>query len=223
MPAFATLQATPLESAPVVRGVVSMPRRGAWTARLLVDSEIAPSGFVTLSTNEGAVSFVGSVVRGAAVYGRVEVLLVGGRHGLLAELPARAYRSIPARLVLEALLAEAGEELAPASDAGLLAQQLPAWTRSLGRASEGLDRLCAALGASWRINRAGQVLVTAIEAAPLSSSTGQLLEDAPGEGFRSYTLDRLDLEPGTTFDALPVAHVTHEITPERIRSRVWFA
>lgn len=218
MPAFATLQ-----GAPVVRGVVSMPRRGAWTARLSVDSETAPSGLVTLATNEGAVSFVGSVVRGAAVYGRVELLLVGGRHGLLGELPARAYRSIPVRLVLEALLAEVGEELAPTSDAELLAQQLPAWTRPLGRASEGLDRLCAALGASWRINRAGQVLVSAIEAAPLSSSTGQLLGDAPGEAFRVYALDRLDLEPGTTFDALPVTHVEHDITPERIRSRVWFA
>lgn len=218
MPAFATLQ-----GAPVVRGVVSLPRRGAWTARLVVDAEQAPSGLVTFTTNEGTVTFTGSVVRGAAVYGRVEVLLVGGRLGLALDLPPQAYRSISARLVIEALLGAVGEELAPASDAELLAQLLPNWTRQLGPASRSLDRLCAALGASWRINRAGQVLVTSAAVALASSSVGQRLDEAPGEAFRVYTLERLDLEPGTTFDAQMVTHVEHDITPERIRSRVWIA
>jgi hypothetical protein len=148
---------------------------------------------------------------------------VGGRQGLGQELPARVYRSIPARLVLDALLAECGETLAPASDADLLAVQLPHWTRLAGPASQGLDQLARALGAGWRIDRAGQVLLSALGSAPASRSKGERLDDAPGEGYRVYALDQLDLEPGQTFDALPVAEVEHEITAERIRTRVWFA
>jgi hypothetical protein len=217
MPAFATLNGTA-----VVRGAVSLPWWGAWTARLTLDAETAPSGPVVLTTNEGAVTFAGTVVRGAAVYGRVEVLVRAGGPGLDQQLPPRVYRSIPARLVVEALLGECGEALAPDSDAQLLDQQLPHWTRLAGPASRGLDRLMEALGARRRFNRAGQVLVTASASTTPSTTTGQRLDDAPAEDYRVYALDRLDLEPGQVFDGRTVDAVEHEISPDRIRSQVWF-
>lgn len=216
MPAFATLQ-----ERPIVRGTLSLPRRGAWTARLLVDTDKPLEGAVTLATNEGAVRFEGWLARGGVAHGRLEALVVGGRGGLARRLPARSYRSIPARLVLLALLSEAGESLATSSDSEQLGQQLPHWTRLEGPTSVNLDRLCEALGGRWRVDRAGQVLVTRLAASPPSTSRGERLEDTPGESSRLYALERLDLEPGTTFDGLAVAAVEHEISPTRIRTRVW--
>ena len=216
MPTFATLQ-----ERPVVRAALSLPLRGAWTARLLVDTDKPLEGAVTLATNEGAVRFEGWVARGGVAHGRLEALLVGGRGGLARRLPARSYRSIPARLVLQALLSEAGESLASTSEAELLDQQLPHWTRLEAPTSVNLDRLCTALGARWRVDRAGQVLVTRATASPASASRGERLEDAPSESSRFYALELLDLEPGTTFDGLAVCAVEHEIAPSRIRTRVW--
>ena len=221
MPAFASLNGST-----VIEGTISLPRSGAWTARLVLDAEAAPTGPVTLATDEGVVLFQGAVVPrrgGVAASGRVEVLLVGGARGLGKQLAPRAYRSLPAHLVLEDLAREAGETIAPSSDADLLGQQLPHWSRLGGSMSRGLDRLVSALGGSWRVNRAGQLLVTTAGAASPSTSKGDRLDDAPGEAFALYSLEQLDLEPGTTLDGQVVAEVEHEISADRIRSRVWFA
>lgn len=220
MPAFASLNGST-----VVRGVIALPRRGAWTARLMLDAEAMPTGPLTLTTNEGQVSYQGALVprRGAPVAGRVELLMVGGAGGLATPLPPKAYRSLPARLVLDDLARGAGETIDPASDAALLARQLPHWVRLAGTMSRGLEQLVSHLGGRWRVTRAGQLLVVGPDAAPPSGSKGQRLDEAPGEAFALYALERLDLEPGTTFDDRVVEQVEHEISPDRIRTRVWFA
>lgn len=218
MPAFASLN-----DLPVTRASITLPRRGAWHARLWLDAEQAPEGAVVLATNEGAVTFRGTVVRGAEVHGHVELLIVAGAAGLGDELPPRTYRNISARLVAEDLLREAGEALSAATSSTLLERTLLHWVRLGGATSEGLNRLAEAIGASWRLDLGGQVLLQAPGAPTASPSTGLQLDAAPGEAFRLYALDRLDLEPGTAFDGGVVTQVEHEIRAERIRSRVWFA
>jgi hypothetical protein len=218
MPAFATLAGASVLAASLV-----LPRRGAWHATLTLDTDVPPSGAVTLATDEGAALYQGSVVRAREVYGRVEALVVGGKGGLAKQLPPRRYLSVPARLVLVDLLTEAGEALSGASDASVLATQLGGWTRLAGTAGDALARLCEALGASWRVGLDGSVRLFA-QSAPGEATTtkGLKLDDAPGEASALYALDRLDLEPGQLLDGRRVNRLEHTISAGSIRSKVWF-
>lgn len=219
MPPFATLAGLTM-----LQATISLTRCGTWVARLMLDAEQPPTGPVTLTANEGAVLYQGTTIgaRTRAAEGRSEAVVVGGAGGLARELPPRAYRSVPARLVIEDLLREAGEQLHPDSSAALLGQQLPHWSRLAGRTSHALDQLSLELGAGWRIGLDGRVLLRrADEPRPLSTTRGELLREHPGEGLRVYALERLDLEPDTILDGRLVVAVQHEISFERIRSLVW--
>lgn len=218
MTAFATL-----DGVPVLRGTLALPRRGAWSASLVLDTDTPPTGAVTLVTDEGAVTYRGTVVRAREVYGRVEVLLVGGAGRLATVLPPRRYLTTPARLVWQDLLSEAGEAASATSDATLLATQLPSWTRLRGQAGDALARLGAALGAAWRVRLDGTVQLTAAEASEATSRQGdQQLDAQPADASALYALARLDLEPGQLLDGRRVSHLVHEIDAGSIRSKVWF-
>ncbi len=221
MPAFAQL-----DNLVVLRADVRLPRGGVWTATLTLDGDTVPTGRVTLTTNEGAVSFAGTVVprfSGVSATGRVEVFMVGGAGGLARPLPARSYRNTTARQVVEQLASESGEALSSASDAALLATQLPHWSRFRAPASQSLDALAAALGATWRIDRAGQLVVLPTSTATTATTTGQYLGDDPTAGAALYALDLLDLEPGQAINGRVATAVHHRITSDAIRSRVTFA
>lgn len=218
MTAFATLNATP-----VLRGTLTLPRRGAWSALLVLDTDTAPSGAAALVTDEGATSYQGTIVRAREVYGRVEVLVVGGAGKLAAQLAPKHYTSVSARLIWADLLTDAGEASSAASDSSLLATQLPGWTRLAGAAGDAMARLCATLGATWRVGLDGQVRLTAAGASQAVKRKGdQQLDAAPADATAVYSLAALDLEPGQLLDGRRVSQLLHELDAGRIRSKVWF-
>lgn len=218
MTAFATLNDTP-----VLRGTLTLPRRGAWSASLVLDTDTAPSGAAALVTDEGATSYQGTIVRAREVYGRVEVLVVGGAGKLATQLAPKHYTSVSARLVWADLLTDAGEASSAASDASLLATQLTGWTRLAGAAGDAMARLCATLGATWRVGLDGQVRLTAAGASQAVKRQGdQQLDAAPADATAVYSLAALDLEPGQLLDGRRVSQLLHELDAGRIRSKVWF-
>lgn len=218
MTAFATLN-----DVPVLRGALTLPRFGAWSALLVLDTDTAPSGATALVTDEGATSYQGTIVRAREVYGRVEVLVVGGAGKLATQLAPKHYISVSARLVWADLLTDAGEASSAASDTSLLATQLTGWTRLAGPAGDAMTRLCTQLGASWRVSLDGQVRLTATSASQAVKRKGdQQLDAAPADAAAVYSLAALDLEPGQLLDGRRVSQVLHELDAGRIRSKVWF-
>jgi hypothetical protein len=220
MPAFATLA-----DLSVLRGSLVLPRRGAWHATLALDATAPPAGAVTLTTDDGAVRYQGSIIPGRAreVFGRVEVLVVGGAGGLGAQLAPKSYRNVSARSVLVDLLTAAGETLSGASDASLLTARFTTWTRLAGPAGTALGAVCEAIGGTWRVGLDGAVLLTSATAAgSVTKTKGLRLDDDPAEASALYALDRLDVEPGQLLDGRRVSRLEHKITAGSIRSRVWF-
>ncbi|HEU4403798.1 MAG TPA: hypothetical protein VFS43_00680 [Polyangiaceae bacterium] len=208
-----------LAGAPVLAGTVRLPLYGRWVARLEVDADAAPSGPVALSLGAGALSLAGAVYAGEARYGRWRGVVVGGRGGLHRELPGRDYRNVPARLVAEGALAEAGEALSPASGAEL-AKPLPRWVRCAGPAVAAFEGVLEPLGLGWRVVPDGTVWA-GTESWPASKATGDLL-DVGGSGLcRAYALDAPLLLPGETFDGARVGLVVHTLTGGASRTNVW--
>ena len=218
MTAFATLAGVP-----VLRGSVSLPRRGAWSALLVLDTDQPPTGAASLVTDEGAVTYRGTVVRAREAYGRVEALVAGGAGKLAAQLTPRRYTAVSAKMVWADVLTDAGETASAASDASLLATQLAGWTRLAGPAGDALARLTASLRASWRVGIDGQVRLAAVGASEATKRSGdEKLGDCPADASATYSLARLDLEPGQLLDGRRVSQLVHEIDAGRIRSKVWF-
>lgn len=218
MPAFASLN-----DAPVLRGSIVLPRSGAWSAALVLDTDTAPAGAVVLTTDDGATTYRGTVVRASEVYGRTEVLVVGGAGNLSRVLAPRRYLSVSARLVWADMLTDAGEASSAASDASALARQLSGWTRLRGSAGTAMQRLAAHLGAVWRIGLDGSVRLDADGATQTVKRAGdELLDRSPSDASALYSLSALTLEPGQAIDGRRVSRVVHEIDSQSIRSKVWF-
>lgn len=218
MSAFASVNETP-----VLSGSIVLPRSGAWTAWLTLDTDTPPTGVVTLTTDGGAVTYRGTVARSGETYGRVEVLLVGGAGRLPVTLAPKRYLSVSARLVWADILTDAGEVSSAASDASLLSRQLVGWTRTRAAAGTAMQVLADAIGGVWRIGLDGTVR---IEAAGTTVTTkrgsDERLALCPADASAVYALAALDLEPGQTLDGRRVSRLVHEITAESIRSKVWF-
>jgi hypothetical protein len=208
-----------LEGAAVLAGTVRLPLYGRWVARLEVDTPNALAGAVTLRLGEGALSLAGHVYAGDARFGRWRCIVVGGRGGLPKELPGRDYRNVPARLVAQTTLAEAGEALSPSAGAELAAN-LTHWVRASGPAAGAFEAVLAPFGLGWRALPDG-TLWAGTEAWPATKARGDLLDVGAGGLCRLYALDTPTLLPGETFDSARVGLVEHRITEGASRTNVW--
>jgi hypothetical protein len=218
MTSFATVN-----DVPVLSGSIVLPRSGAWSASLTLDTDSAPSGSVTLATDEGETVYRGTVVRAAEVFGRVEVLLVGGAGGLATTLAPKRYLGVTVRLAWQAILTDAGETGSTASDEAILGRQLVGWTRLRETAGTCLQQLAAHVGAVWRIGLDGTVRLSTAGATETVKRSGDLLLDScPADASALYALAALDLEPGQTLDGRRVSRLAHDIRAGSIRSKVWF-
>lgn len=208
--------------APVIRGDLEVPDGGAWHASLRLDRDTAPAGAVELRWEGLAAPWRGTVTPRAGVLvegGPVELLVVGGAGGLGRILPGASYRQATVRVVLGQLLVEAGEQLASATPAALLARTLPRWTRQQGPAGAQLDALARALGVGWRVLPSGQVWLGPAPAALVLPSDAAILRRQPALGQVDLTTGRpWELVPGGLFEGQRVASVQVSLSPSRLRS-----
>lgn len=206
----------------VLEASIKTPRVGAWRAELELDGDDASKASGTVTLEVGSVTWTGKAVESGAFVGRVKVNLVGGAGGLGKPAKARFYHAIPARTVLEDLLAEGGERLSPTSDAAKLGTILPFWTRPAGTVSEGLENVLEAIGAVWRVLADGAIWI-GVETWPKSSPANVEVEsESPQESKIVFASDEPTLLPGTTFRDRKVSRVEHSITGGKTRTTAWF-
>lgn len=212
-----------LNGSPVLSGALVFPLRGAWTAELVVDSEEAPEGAVTLEIAQGdtTAELHGFAKRKGVSELKARVLVVGGAGGLSGAVEPRYYTDSTAQTIVEDLLRDAGEELDDSSSSDVLGIQLSAWTRRGGTAGSCLEAIVRGLGAQWRVLQSGKVWVGVDQWTDADAEVQLLREDtAAGTALIAAESTLLGVVPGCTLLERHVASVTHDLG--RSRTTVFF-
>jgi hypothetical protein len=205
---------------PVVSGSIVMPRRGAWTANLELDSTdvLSEGALVTLVSLNGELTLVGTVVRPSGHYDEHMLYLVAGAGGLQKPLDPKGYNSIPATTVASEILADAGESLDPLS-ATALSGLLTHWSRNATTCDRALTVLADKLGAVWRVQPTGLVWVGTDEyVEAMGDHDADILDRDDAIGKIVLGCDTPWMLPGKSFDGLHVEHVTHELCSGTVRT-----
>lgn len=204
----------------VLRGDLILPRTGNWTAHLELERE-AMAGQVVLRWL--GTDLQGYVLSGGEHEGRYQALIVGGAGGLWKELPAKGHvNQAQGRAIIEAILREAGEQLATDSDAAVLAQSVPAWVRMAGAAGEALDLITRTIGAIWRIRPDGRVWVGQDRWTEQAPADLELLEGDPAQETAELAPEQLAPLPGQVLGGRKVGVVRFAIELDSHRARLWY-
>ncbi|MBV8929447.1 MAG: hypothetical protein JO152_10025 [Mycobacteriaceae bacterium] len=208
----------------VLAAVITLPRVGAWTARLELDHDEAVTGAVTLRSADGALNLRGTVRRGGVAEGYTGLLVVGGNGTLPTELVPRFYRGVTLRVPVTDALRDAGEALAADADATLLDNTvLDAWTRPRELGGTVLTDLTQRYQAAWRFRDDGTVWV-GHETWPSVAVDYDVVADAPAQDRVEIATETVPaaLRPGTTFRDRPVSVVEYHHRPNAARTVVQF-
>jgi hypothetical protein len=198
---------------------INLPRFGAWTADVDLDSAEAVTGAVTLEVDDA--SWSGAVARGGLVNGSWHGRLVGGAGGLSSALGALAQRGSTLGTVLADALREAGETIA--TDAADLDAVAPLWHRIACAASIAVGDVARAAGYVWRVRSDGRVWLGADTWAVYTPAGAvDVVEEYPAAGRYVLAGDTLDIVPGVTLTlprlTVQVGHVEHRATPRELRT-----
>jgi hypothetical protein len=207
----------------IIEARVELPRVGAWTADLALDTAEPPTGQVVLDLN--GFQLTGTVRWGGMVADTSIVRVVGGAGGLGQELDPLSYQGVPLQVPLQDVLAAAGEALDAQSDPSLLQLLLPFWMRRRGPAGACLGQLVRQVpGAAWRMQPNGEVWagVESWPDASLSDSDYLVLREDPSNRREQLFADTPSLLPGTTFRGRHVSVVEHSISADQLRMVAWY-
>jgi len=209
-----------VNGATVLEGSIGLPRIGVWTADVELPappSVTQLSGPATLQLGT-ALTLTGTFGRtGIDGRGRIRARVIGGGAGMGKTLPPRSYVGATLRLPLVDLLTSAGEALSPTSDAGVLAYQMPAWSRMQGIAGASLAALLAVPAASWRVLPDGTVWVGNETWKP-SNMSAVAISYEPESRRRTVASLVPTILPGQTYDGAQVGFVQHVLTPRALRT-----
>lgn len=185
---------TTLAGHPLLALSLVIPRIGAWTADVEVDSDADLTGVVALDL-EGRV-WQATVVRGAVAYGRWSGRLVGAG-GLLAERAPLALQDTTLRGVLDELAREAGVTLATTT--GDLSAAVARWHRSTATGAQEVAEVALRAGMTWRVFADGTVWVGAETwpDATLGADLDVMDHDPVAARYELAGGAALDVRPGT--------------------------
>lgn len=209
----------------VLSALLSVPRTGAWRLDAAVDAEtaIGLTGEVVLVLDEGASTWRGWAFRTGENFGKVELRVIGGAGGLARELAGQSYRQATARAIATDILGAAGEALDGSSQADVLDQLLPFWTRRAGRCARQLEQLLGAFGATWRVLPSGKVWVGTETWPDAPAFDADVLSVDPREGRAELAgTQAYKLLPWQTYAGRHLARVEHRMMPDALRTSVWF-
>lgn len=202
-----------------------LPRIGVWYAEVTVDSETLPTGLQSFHTADGALTLTGTVRadRSAVYAARSEVLLVGGRDGLTTLLQPREYADPTARILLQDICRETGEELSETIDAALINSTFPRWARGEVVAGTAVAAIADALGVSWRLLMDGTIWL-GTETWPNVEIPGDVIDERPRDATWELQVETLfaTIAPGTTWDGRRVSLVEHRACADKASTLAWF-
>ncbi|MDB4929455.1 MAG: hypothetical protein JWM10_1939 [Myxococcaceae bacterium] len=216
---------TTLAGHPLLALSLVIPRVGAWTADVEADTDQDLTGLVDLVV-EGRV-WRATVVRGAVAFGRWSGRLVGAG-GLLRELAPLALASTTLRGVLDELLRESGEAIAPA--VGDLSAAVPRWHRTRATGQQEVAEVALRAGMTWRVLADASVWVGAETwpDAALGPDVDVLDRDPVVGRYEIAGADAVDVRPGTLVQLragdgdtfVRVGAVTHRLEGAALRTSV---
>jgi hypothetical protein len=220
--AFATLNGIP-----VFHGTICIPRVGAWSGDLAVDKQEAITGACTLAI-DGGLTLVGTAARSGVWLDTARLRVVAGAGGLGKTARPQHYRQTTMRVVLQDLLATAGERLSATADASTLALTFPAWTTI----AQPIGRMIAALlgdtrlgpATAWRVLADGRLWVgqeTWPDSGLANLTDYQDLAESPEEGIVELGVEAPRLLPGTVLGGRRVSYVEHRIDGNGARTCFW--
>lgn len=201
-----------------------VPRNGAWHADLSVDDPDVLSGDVELVISD-QLTLQGVVRRGGVDVDVGVYRVVAGKGGLPKTTAAKSYRQTTARIVVQDILADAGETLSSTASSSMLSTQLAAWVKFQVSSSRALAQLLDTLGDSvgFRVLPDGTVWLGE-ESWPTSkiSNTAILVRDDRLAKVSIVTDDGLVL-PGEVFDGRHVSYAEYEtVDGSDLSGEVWF-
>lgn len=208
--------------AAVLRGRISLPRIGAWTAELELDVEEAPAPGKQLQLELPSLGLIGGVRRSGLHNGNARVVIVGGAAGLFRPVEAKSYRVSAASIVLQDILKAAGETAAAATARLMVQTTLPHWIRKQGTAGEALVALIDALDGppAWRFLPDGTLWVGE-ESWPATKGSGEVLDTEPSQAKVVLDADSAAFLPGQTFSGEKISYVEHRFMDGRARTHLW--
>lgn len=212
----------------VLSGEIVWDLVGLWTADVELDTDAPPAKGETvtielLSADGSAVGFRGTVRTSGEYHGRSKLFVVAGAGGLGGTITAQHYNSSPTALHLIAdLLAAAGETISSTTDQALLdSLTQPAWMRAQMAGTASLTLIAEAFGWDWRSLADGTIWIgptawTEVRAPSLYDT---------GADTSAAQVDYADgevLAPGNTIQGRPIYRVTHQISPDGVRTQVTY-
>jgi len=203
---------------------LAYPLNGLWEVRGVIDvgDKPAPTGAMALimqPENGAASTWNGTFLSSLPDQGKAKFWAVAGAGGMRKVIAAADYDRPPARTVLSAILAAAGELAGDISGIDPFAQIVPVWTQFGGKASGELDALCAENGTSWRARPDGAIDVL-VETWPAYPGEAFDVEPEDPDGRILLAQDAPDVRPGMTVLGKRIAHVTYVLTSSKFRTRI---
>jgi hypothetical protein len=194
----------------IMKGSITIPFYGTWSADIDVDTGAPIKGPVTLVL--GPLTLQGSAYRSDVFAGIASARIVGGGGGWGKSLPSKAYNlpgGVPVSMVLGDAAIECGEKVSGAS--GTLGAF---WVRDQAPAARTL-RLMA--GTIWWMDMTGTTQLLP-RPTPTIRSAFEVISDEPGSGrVVVATESPQDWVPGAIFSSpttapTPISSVTHTLT-----------
>lgn len=205
----------------ILRAQLFVPRRGVWHALVSVEAEDTTDLTERIDLAFGDATWSGFARRSGAHHGRVQLFVVGGAGGMQRELEPRYYVDSQARILIDDLMRETGEELSSSVGAEVTSTSLARWTRARGRGGALLSDLARVLGVDWRILPDGSVWLGA-ETWPDVELVYDVVAEAPAHDQAELAVDEPSLTAGVTLAGRRVSYVSHTIDPARTRTSVWY-
>lgn len=204
---------------PLTHGRLTLPRQGLWQVAAIIDTDVLLSGAVEVRW--GGLSWLGTIVRAGMENGACAVRVVAGAGGLGKEIAPQGFRDAKLSALFDHLCSSAGEKLADNVEANLLAQQVGWFALPRVPVARALSAIAETFDLSWRFLPNGRLWIGS-ERWPAAAPT---VEDVALDGLSQsaeVSMPVPSLLPGTTWSRQRVSRVEHLLTPNSIRSRVWF-
>ncbi len=212
--------------------VLSMPRVGVWTLDAITQSVVAPiTAPQKVAVGFGDLSLVGTTVRGGSWRGSEYIRIMGGLGGLGKDTTPQGFLQVPLSVIVQSVLAAAGETLSPTvTPASLptLFRPTARWMVRREPVSTALTRLAEKAGATWRVLPDGTIWIGIDLYRPQSITGATLMDQHPEQGEEYYGVVSPALLPGAsllsqaTLTPRPVSRVDYDIDLPACRMTVWY-
>lgn len=208
---------------PVLAGCLMLPRCGAWSALVRLDtSETIPS---LVDIDWGGLKLKGAFVRGGFESGSLWCRIVGGQGGLGTVIDASGYKRPKVGAVLDALMSASGEKAASSITADLRGRQLEWFALMAGQTvGDALTKLADATNSTWRILPDGSVWMGA-ETWPESKAEPEEVEvlEVAMASFRLRVrmLDASQILPGQEWGGNRIDRIEHSVGGGDISTVLW--